>query len=262
MAPGGCRPGRYSFVLTGCTAQRKTFAQLTKIRLRPLPVDGDAVVLDNGSTGYTDWASVVVPPRGRVQVRPTSTPKDAPWCSLYLEGAPMLDVANWHEEYELSPRAIYLEAGSPVANELGEMSPTAEPLVPQAGERVILLPCGTGSAPAPPRAPVPGTVDGAPVPVAAERRYQEVGVRFTSAGDQWVTAAVDGPLASRSLTQLALTGPDGSTLVGLNTATVGSVELWYLPEAGSYRLRCGRTRSRVREDHRSSVRELGDGDDR
>ena len=83
---------------------------------------------------------------------------------------------------------------------------------------------------------MPATIDGAAVTVAAERRYQEVGVRFTSAGDQWVTATASGALARRSLTQLALTSPDGSTLVGLNTATVGSLDLWYLPEPGRYRL--------------------------
>jgi len=96
------------------------------------------------------------------------------------------------------------------------------------------------------------------VGVAADLRYQEVGVRFTSAGDQWVTATVGGPLAERVLTQLALTGPDGSTLVGLNTATVGAVELWYVSEPGSYRLT-----ARTDPEHEtgsitvSSVRELG-----
>ena len=125
----------------------------------------------------------------------------------------------------------------PVANELGEMSPTAEPLVPQAGQRVILLPCEKHlRARATKVRPVPATIDGAAVGLEADLRYQEVGVRFTSAGDQWVTATASGPLAGRRLTQLALTGPDGSTLVGLNTATVGSVDPWYLPEPGSYRL--------------------------
>jgi hypothetical protein len=230
--------GRFSIVLTGCEAEKKTFAQLTKIRLRTLAVDGDAQVLTHGRTGaYEDWANVVVPRHGRVQVRPTSSPADAPWCALHLEGAPRLDIANWHAEYERSPRAIYLEAGSPVANELGEMSPTVEALVPQAGQRVILVPCAKRlRARATKVRPVPATVDGAAVGLAADRRYQEVGVRFTSAGDQWVTAAVAGRLASRSLTPLALTGPDGSTLVGLNTATVGSLDLWYLPEPGRYRL--------------------------
>ncbi len=52
-----------------------------------------------------------------------------------------------------------------------------------------------------------------------------------------MTAAVDGRLASRTLRELALTGPDGSTLVGLNHSTFGGFpDLWYLPEAGSYRL--------------------------
>lgn len=59
---------------------------------------------------------------------------------------------------------------------------------------------------------------------------------------------------------LALTGPDGSTLVGLNHARYGSggsPELWYLPEAGSYRLMV-----RTDPEHRagtvalSNVREL------
>ena len=190
--------GQYSFLLTGCKAQKKASAQLTKIRLQPLPVDGDPrVVVDRSRGAYGEWTTVVVPPRGRVQVRLTSTPKDAPWCALYLEGAPMLDVANWHQEYERSPRVIYLEAGVPVSNELGTMAPwSGEPLVPRAGQRVVLGPCEDGlRARATRTRLVPGTLDGAPVAVAAERRYQEVGVRFTSAGDQWVTAAVDGPLA-------------------------------------------------------------------
>jgi hypothetical protein len=232
-------PGRYSFVLTGCERKTEGTAQLTKIRLRPLAVDGDARVLSyRARTGYEDWAKVVVPRHGRVQVRPTSTKQVSPWGALYLEDAPVLDVANWHQEYERSPKGVYLEAGSPVANELGEMSPTAEPLVPQAGQRVILLPGENRvRARATKVRPVPGTLDGAAVAVAAERRYQEVGVSFAAAGDQWVTATVSGPLAGRSLTQLALTGPDGSTLVGLNHATPGGFpDLWYLPQAGSYRL--------------------------
>jgi hypothetical protein len=215
--------GRHSFVLTRCRAQERASAQLTKIRLRPLSVDGDAQVLRYRSRGtYEDWATVVVPRRGRVQVRPTSPHQESPWGALYLEGAPLLDVANWHQEYEHSPQAVYLEAGSPVANELGEMSPTAEPLVPRAGQRVILLPSNSRvRARATKERPVPATLDGAAVAVAAERPYQEVGVRFESPGDQWVTATVDGRLASRSMPSLALTGPDGATLVGLNHATYG-----------------------------------------
>ena len=57
------------------------------------------------SRAYDGLGHVVVPRHGRVQVRPTSSPKDAPWCSLYLEGAPVLDIANWHAEYERSPQA-------------------------------------------------------------------------------------------------------------------------------------------------------------
>ena len=127
-----------------------------------------------------------------------------------------------------------------------------------AGQRVVLLPCEKRlRARATKVRPMPATIDGAAVALAADLRYQEVGVRFTSAGDQWVTATVQGPLASRSLTQLALTGPDGSTLVGLNTATVGSVDLWYLPEPGSYRLTARTARStRPGNITVSSVREL------
>ena len=127
---------------------------------------------------------MVVPRRGRVQVRPTSTRLEAPWCALYLEGAPMLDIANWHQEYERSPQAIYLEAGAPVANELGTMAPaTGVPLVPRAGQRVILVPGENRvRARATKTRTVPGTLDGAAVAVAAERRYQEVGVRFRSDG--------------------------------------------------------------------------------
>ena len=253
--------GRYSFVVTRCQAAEEAFAQLTKIRLRPLPVDGDPRVLKYQDRGaYEDWATVVVPRRGRVQVRSTSTRLEAPWGTLHLEGYPMLDIANWHAEYERSPQAIYLEAGAPVANELGTMAlATGESVVPRAGQRVILVPAENRvRARATKTRAVPGTLGGAPVAVAAERRYQEVGVRFRSAGDQWVTARVDGQLASRSLTQLALTGPDGSTLVGLNHSTMGEwPDLWYLPAAGSYRLTV-----RTDPEHRSgtvrlsTVREL------
>jgi hypothetical protein len=69
---------------------------------------------------------------------------------------------------------------------------------------------------------------------------------------------VAGLLAERSLTPLGLTGPDGSTLVGLNHATFGGFpDLWYLPEAGRYRLT-----ARTDREHEtgsisvSSVREL------
>ena len=136
-------PGRYSFVLTGCQAQRKASAQLTKIRLRPLPVDGDARVLRYRSRGaYEDWATVVVPRRGRVQVRPTSTPMEAPWGALYLEGAPMLDIANWHA-------GVRTFAAGRSTSRPARRWPTswarwrrrpAEPLVPRAGQRVILVP--------------------------------------------------------------------------------------------------------------------------
>ena len=216
--------GRYAFVLTGCEAKKKSSAQLTKIRLRPLVVNGDAKVLTyRGRGAYEDWAKVVVPHHGRVQVRPTSPGQVSPWGALYLGDAPVLNIWTWHQEYELSPKAVYLEAGAPVANELGEMSPTAEPLVPQAGQLVILLPAENRvRARATKTRSVPGTLDGAAVEVAAERPYQEVGVRFASQGDHWVTAAVNGRLESRSMPSLALTGPDGSTLVGLNHATYGS----------------------------------------
>ena len=230
--------GRFSIVLTGCEAKRKTFAQLTKIRLRPLAVDGDAVVLVQRLAGAYDGLGERRGAAARPRAGPADVVADGRAVVLLVpRGRPGLDIANWHAEYERSPRAIYLEAGSPVANELGEMSPTAEPLVPQAGQRVILLPCEKRlRARATKVRPVPATIDGAAVGLAADVRYQEVGVRFTSAGDQWVTATVGGPLAGRSLTQLALTGPDGSTLVGLNTATVGSVDLWYVSEPGTYRL--------------------------
>ena len=231
--------GRYSFVVTRCTTHDEAFVQLMKIRLRQLAVDGDAVVLrSRGYGAYTDWATVVTPRRGRVQVRPTSTEPAAPWAALHLEGAPMLDIGNWHAEHERVPQAVYLDAGAPVANEVGTMETTDGPLVPRAGQRVILIPGERRVRARALRAlAVPGAPDGAAVPVAAERRYQEVGLRFRSEGDQWVTATVKGQLASRSLSSLALTGPDGSTLVGLNHATaVGSPDLWYLPEAGSYRL--------------------------
>lgn len=103
-------------------------------------------------------------------------------------------MANWHAEYELSPQAVYLDAGVPVANELGTMAATDLRLVPRAGQLVVLVPCvkrlraralKTGT--------VPGALDGAAVEVAAERRFQEVGVRFESQGDQWVVATVNGP---------------------------------------------------------------------
>ena len=252
--------GRYSFVVTRCQAADEAFAQLTKIRLRPLPVDGDSRVLRYRDRGaYEDWATVVVPRRGRVQVRPTSTRLEAPWGALYLKGHPMLDIANWHQEYERSPQAIYLEAGVLAANELGTMARTDDPVVLRAGQRVILVP---GESRVRARATkthtVPGVLDGTAVAVAADRRYQEVGVRFRSEGDQWVTARVDGQLASRSLPELALTGPDGSTLVGLNHSTMGGFpDLWYVPEARSYRLTV-----RTDPEHRSgrasvsTVREL------
>jgi hypothetical protein len=251
----------YAFVLTGCQTLTKAFAQLTKIRLRSLRVDGaPRVVVDRSRGAYGEWTTVVVPRRGRVQVRLTSTPQEAPWCALYVEGYPMLDMANWHQEYESSPRAIYLKAGVPVSNELGTMAPWGGGTpVPRAGQRVVLGPCEDGlRARATRTRLVPGTLDGAPVAVAAERRYQEVGLRFRSASDQWVTATVEGRLTSRSMPELALTGPDGSTLVGLKHATFGGFpDLWYLPEAGSYRLMV-----RTDAEHRtgtvslSSVREL------
>src|SRR5687768_4090888 len=81
--------GRYSFVVTRCEAQDKASAQLTRIRLRQLRVDGDARVVTYGGGGaYEVWTTVVVPRRGRVQVRPTSSLLVAPWCAMYLEGAP------------------------------------------------------------------------------------------------------------------------------------------------------------------------------
>jgi hypothetical protein len=84
---------------------------------------------------------------------------------------------------------------------------------------------------------VPAVLDGAAVPVSAPRSYAEVGASFESAGDQWVTADVEGSLASRSESQLALVDATGETLVGLGQATFGGMpDLWYLPEPGRYRL--------------------------
>ncbi len=77
----------------------------------------------------------------------------------------MLDIANWHQEIERSPQAIYLEAGAPVANELGTMAlATGEPLVPRAGQRVILVPAENRvRARATKTRAVPGMLDGAAV---------------------------------------------------------------------------------------------------
>ena len=253
--------GRYAFVLTGCEAKKKSSAQLTKIRLRPLVVNGDAKVLTyRGRGAYEDWAKVVVPHHGRVQVRPTSPGQVSPWGALYLGDAPVLNIWTWHQEYELSPKAVYLEAGAPVANSWAD--------VPDRG--ATRAPGGPTGHPAPRREPGPRPRHQNPLGARHARRrgrgggrraaLQEVGVRFASQGDHWVTAAVNGRLESRSMPSLALTGPDGSTLVGLNHATYGSggsPELWYLPEAGSYRVTV-----RTDPDHQSgtlslaSVREL------
>jgi hypothetical protein len=232
--------GRYTADYRRCSAEFQDSIQLVKVSLHPLPVNGGSVRLGWREGGaYVDAGIVAVPRRGRVQVRPTSSTKpEQPWSTLYLKGAPRLDIWLWHQEAERSPAAVYLEAGSPIANEQAEMMVQDQALVPQAGQRVILM---SGEPRMRVRATrarsVPGTLDGAAVPVAADRRYQEVGVRFASVGDQWVTATVTGQLASRSLRSLALIGPDGRTVVGLDQATMGvGADLWYLPTAGRYRL--------------------------
>jgi len=235
--------GRYTFDYRRCFADNDASVQLVRVRLRPLPVGGGSVLLGDRKRdwAYVDAGTVVIPRRGRVQVRPTSTESEAPWSALYLRGAPRLDILNWHQDRV--PVAVYLEAGSPVANEQGEMMVQDLALVPKAGQRVILMPGDHWVRVRATRArSVPGTLDGAAVPVSAKVPFQEVGVRFRSEGDQWVTATVNGQLASRSLHSLALVGADGRTLVGLNHATsgfggaAGVADLWYLPTAGRYRL--------------------------
>lgn len=145
--------GRYSFVVTRCDAKHKAVAQLTKIRLRQLRADGEARVVKPGGGGaFEVWTTVVVPRRGRVQVRPTAPPSEAPWCAMYLEDAPMLNIATWHQEIERAPQAIYVEAGVPVSNEQGTMAlATGELLVPQQVNGPCWFPARSGSGPAPPR---------------------------------------------------------------------------------------------------------------
>jgi len=255
--------GRYSFVFTRCLTVSRYRLQLVKIRLRDLPVNGAPVVVRRPrNAAYAEWASVVVPQRGRVQVRPTTRASEGPWYELYLRGAPALNVMYWHQEAEQMPQAIYLEAGAPIANELGMMMPAPdEPLVPRAGQRVVLVP---GEAKVRARASralmAPGTLDGAAVPVSALLPFQEVGVRFYSEGDQWVTASPTRDLTARLMRSLALVGPDGTTLVGLAQARPGKGgrNLWHLPTAGRYRLMVrtdpGHASGRIRL---STVRELG-----
>ncbi len=254
--------GRYTFDHRRCSTQ-SGYLQLVKVRLRPLPVNGDAVTLRSSKNwAYVDMATVVVPRRGRVQVRPPTTetpPSD--WDTVYVKGAPSLQLGGWHQDRTMG--LFYLEAGAPVANELAELTLPDPKLVPQAGERVILRPVERRvRVRATKTLLVPGTLDGGAIRVVAKRRFQEVGVRFESAGDQWVRATVTGRLTSRSLRSPALVGPGDRTLVGSTNATSGgnfvAPDLWYLPEAGSYRFM-------VRTDPRhdsgrialSSVRELG-----
>jgi hypothetical protein len=210
---------------------------------------------------YVDMATVVLPRRGRVQVRPPTTgTQPSGWDAAYVKGAPRLHLGEWHQDRVMT--SFYLEGGAPVANELAELTFPDPVLVPQAGERVIFSPIERRvRVRATKTLSVPGTLDGAAVPVSAKRPFQEVGVRFESEGDQWVSATVTGPLVSRSQRSPALVGPGGRTLVGSTNATTGgngvAPDLWYLPEAGSYRFM-------VRTDPRhdsgsvqlSSVREL------
>ena len=94
----------------------------------------------------------------------------------------MLDIATWHQEAERSPRAVYLEAGVPISNELGMMAEGETPLVPRAGQRVVLFPnVNRVRARALRSSVVTGALDGAAVPVSATRNFQEVGVAFSSA---------------------------------------------------------------------------------
>ena len=144
----------------------------------------------------TRLAKVVAPHHGRVQVRPTSPGQ------VLVAGpctdAPVLNIWTWHQEYVLSPKAVYLEAGAPVANELGEMSPTAEPLVPQAGQRVILLPAENRSAPAH-QNPLGARHArrrgrGGGLPSGPHTKRSASGSRPRA--HHWVTAAVNGRLES------------------------------------------------------------------
>jgi hypothetical protein len=153
-------------------------------------------------------------------------------------------------------RAVYLESGAPVSNDLGTIDPA---VVPRAGQRVLL---GHSDVPVRVRATkartVPAAVDGPATRLLANQDFQEVGVRFRSTGDQWVTADVTGRLAERSTGTPALLGPDGAPLVGMGQATNAGANLWYLTEPGKYRLM-------VRTDPRhdagrvrlQSARELG-----
>ena len=189
-------PGRYSFVLTRCRAHEEDLSPADEDpspavarRRRPRGVE---VPRDLRGLGHRGRPSA----RSRAG-RPTAAHMESPWFALYLRGAPLLDIANWHQEHERSPQAMYLEAGAPVANELGTMCHERGTARARAGQRSSSCRPTAGSAPAPP-GPARSRHDrrrgrG----MAAERRYQEVGVRFTSAGDQWVTATASGALAGR-----------------------------------------------------------------
>ena len=147
-------PGRYSFVLTGCKAQSQTSAQLTKIRLRPLPVDGDAPgVVVPQLAGRTrtgpPWSSLGAAAcrSGRRRRRSGGAvvrlvPRGRTRCSTSRTGTRSTNVPR---------RPIYLEAGAPVANELGTMAPyRANRSCHERDNESSSCPARAGSAPAPP----------------------------------------------------------------------------------------------------------------
>lgn len=176
--------GRFTFAYRRCAKAvgGRERVQLTKVRVRRLPIDGREVRLPRRrSAAYDDAWSLRVPAHGRVQARSVSR-SGMPFEDLFVPHAPRRSVSSWHQDW--FPTAVSLAAGSPVANERAEMAADGTPIVPRAGQ-LVLLTRGDG----PSRAVATrthtsrGTLDGAPVRLRADRAFQEVGASFWSPGD-------------------------------------------------------------------------------
>lgn len=231
--------GRFTFVLRRCAdvTKGREQVQLIKMRVRRLTVDGREVGLPRRrSAAYDDAWAMRVPAQGRVQVRSVSR-SDAPFDVLYVPHAPRRSVSSWHQDW--MPTAVFLAAGTPVANERAEMASDGTSIVPRAGQTVLLTRGDPASRAVATRTHTDrGALDVAPLRVRAEHAFEEVGASFWSRGDQWVTAVVAGRLGARSLRDLALVGPDGRTVVGLNQASSDHTvpDLWPVSAPGRYRL--------------------------
>ena len=209
------RTGRYRLELAPCWGYDLTYADLTRVRLVPLEVDGEPVTLRRRA-GVVDMGTVGVPRTGRVMVRAWAT--GYPWSRIIRPGGETL---RYH-----GASLTYFENGQYFHNGFNDVADTVTPgrhlLVPE--KRTLLASASTAVTTAvTPEGPAAVLDDGG-VP------GRERGFTFTGTAGGFYYPDHELP-AWQSGGSGELVGPDGAVVRDWNEQRG-----WLLPADGSYTL--------------------------